>query len=256
MVFQDLLTNKDDYLRASRALLREIIKQTKHEINFQSFCFGLMQERKEASYVEMEFKVNMRINICLSWVFYMLHLHAALNCKSLFLPKERFVIQVTDLLTVSMMLGITAQVKEAGIAWDKGEKKSEWWTCFNCIFIKFIHIHSLCCVRCLFLRSGGPEVIPESDSCHPERCCVVASHSGSDHQQSWCKRLCSLVSVWTHPFWLLDSQIRPVCINNLVLLMSAAFTKCFSLSNLKRTTSGTTGLPRATESEFSSSCWK
>lgn len=93
MVFQDLLTNKDDYLRASRALLREIIKQTKHEINFQSFCFGLMQERKEAVYVDMEFK-------------------------------ERFVIQVTDLLTVSMMLGITAQVKEAGIAWDKGEKKN------------------------------------------------------------------------------------------------------------------------------------
>uniref|UniRef100_A0A4W4DNX1 DUF3677 domain-containing protein n=1 Tax=Electrophorus electricus TaxID=8005 RepID=A0A4W4DNX1_ELEEL len=93
MVFQDLLTNKDDYLRASRALLREIIKQTKHEINFQSFCLGLMQERKEAAYADMEFK-------------------------------ERFVIQVTDLLTVSMMLGITAQVKEAGIAWDKGEKKN------------------------------------------------------------------------------------------------------------------------------------
>ncbi|XP_076000277.1 integrator complex subunit 1 isoform X3 [Genypterus blacodes] len=94
MVFQDLLTNKDDYLRASRALLREIIKQTKHEINFQSFCLGLMQERKEPTYVEMEFK-------------------------------ERFVIQVTDLLTVSMMLGITAQVKEAGVACDKGEKKSK-----------------------------------------------------------------------------------------------------------------------------------
>ncbi|XP_031422445.1 integrator complex subunit 1 isoform X2 [Clupea harengus] len=92
MVFQDLLINKDDYLRASRALLREIIKQTKHEINFQSFCLGLMQERKEPNYVDMEFK-------------------------------ERFVIQVTDLLTVSMMLGITAQVKEAGVAWDKGEKK-------------------------------------------------------------------------------------------------------------------------------------
>lgn len=61
MVFQDLLTNKDDYLRASRALLREIIKQTKHEINFQSFCFGLMQERKETSYVDMEFKVNVTV---------------------------------------------------------------------------------------------------------------------------------------------------------------------------------------------------
>lgn len=58
MVFQDLLTNKDDYLRASRALLREIIKQTKHDINFQAFCLGLMQERKEASYVDMEFKVR------------------------------------------------------------------------------------------------------------------------------------------------------------------------------------------------------
>ncbi|XP_054549530.1 integrator complex subunit 1 isoform X1 [Talpa occidentalis] len=93
MVFQDLLTNKDDYLRASRALLREIIKQTKHEINFQAFCLGLMQERKEPQYLEMEFK-------------------------------ERFVVHITDILAVSMMLGITAQVKEAGIAWDKGEKKN------------------------------------------------------------------------------------------------------------------------------------
>ncbi|KAJ7305958.1 hypothetical protein JRQ81_010324 [Phrynocephalus forsythii] len=93
MVFQDLLTNKDDYLRASRALLREIIKQTKHEINFQAFCLGLMQERKEPQYNEMEFK-------------------------------DRFVIHITDLLAVSMMLSITAQVKEAGIAWDKGEKKN------------------------------------------------------------------------------------------------------------------------------------
>ncbi|XP_036913853.1 integrator complex subunit 1 isoform X2 [Sturnira hondurensis] len=93
MVFQDLLTNKDDYLRASRALLREIIKQTKHEINFQAFCLGLMQERKEPQYLDMEFK-------------------------------ERFVVHVTDVLAVAMMLGITAQVKEAGVAWDKGEKKN------------------------------------------------------------------------------------------------------------------------------------
>ncbi|XP_066129613.1 integrator complex subunit 1 isoform X1 [Saccopteryx bilineata] len=93
MVFQDLLTNKDDYLRASRALLREIIKQTKHEINFQAFCLGLMQERKEPQHLDMELK-------------------------------ERFVVHITDVLAVSMMLGITAQVKEAGIAWDKGEKKN------------------------------------------------------------------------------------------------------------------------------------
>nr|XP_051686536.1 integrator complex subunit 1 isoform X2 [Oryctolagus cuniculus] len=93
MVFQDLLTSKDDYLRASRALLREIIKQTKHEVNFQAFCLGLMQERREPQYLDMEFK-------------------------------ERFVVHITDVLAVSMMLGITAQVKEAGIAWDKGEKRN------------------------------------------------------------------------------------------------------------------------------------
>ena len=34
-------------------------------------------------------------------------------------------VHVTDVLAVSMMLGITAQVKEAGVAWDKGEKKSK-----------------------------------------------------------------------------------------------------------------------------------
>lgn len=39
--------------------------------------------------------------------------------------QERFVVHITDVLAVSMMLGITAQVKEAGIAWDKGEKKSK-----------------------------------------------------------------------------------------------------------------------------------
>lgn len=125
MVFQDLLTNKDDYLRASRALLREIIKQTKHEINFQSFCFGLMQERKETSYVEMEFKVSTYDWFPTHLIFTAMFLFWTLKCLFSSLPQERFVIQVTDLLTVSMMLGITAQVKEAGIAWDKGEKKSE-----------------------------------------------------------------------------------------------------------------------------------
>lgn len=44
---------------------------------------------------------------------------------------------MTDLLTVSMMLGITAQVKEAGIAWDKGEKKSE--CCASLVMLYFIN---------------------------------------------------------------------------------------------------------------------
>uniref|UniRef100_UPI00358F4073 integrator complex subunit 1 n=1 Tax=Myxine glutinosa TaxID=7769 RepID=UPI00358F4073 len=93
LVFQELLVNKEDFLRASRLLLREIAKQCKHEMDFQAFCQGLMEERNEPPFLEME-------------------------CK------ERFVIQITDLLTLSMMLSITAQVKEAGIACDKGEKKN------------------------------------------------------------------------------------------------------------------------------------
>lgn len=115
----------------------------------------------------------------------------------MFIPvlQERFVIQVTDLLTVSMMLGITAQVKEAGIAWDKGEKKSE---CY--VFVLMMYLWSIICTisfalntRLVCVRSGGPEVVSESDSFHPERCCLVASHRGSHHQQSWRKRLRSLV---------------------------------------------------------------
>lgn len=47
-----------------------------------------------------------------------------LGCAGLCL-QERFVVHVTDVLAVAMMLGITAQVKEAGTAWDKGEKKSK-----------------------------------------------------------------------------------------------------------------------------------
>ncbi|KAJ8792733.1 hypothetical protein J1605_019553 [Eschrichtius robustus] len=177
MVFQDLLTNKDDYLRASRALLREIIKQTKHEINFQAFCLGLMQERKEPQYLDMEFKVGSPPPLppmplmppmpqaragCLllgsrpavSPVPFGVHravmgaLRArwpipeaaeAPSCKvqggagrvppgepvtSGLGVEERFVVHITDVLAVSMMLGITAQVKEAGVAWDKGEKKN------------------------------------------------------------------------------------------------------------------------------------
>lgn len=152
MVFQDLLTNKDDYLRASRALLREIIKQTKHEINFQSFCFGLMQERKEASYVDMEFKVSFHENPSVIAASTFMFSHSTLRCFSSSLPQERFVIQVTDLLTVSMMLGITAQVKEAGIAWDKGEKKSECST-FVQILSLFISVISFSLNKCLFFLS-------------------------------------------------------------------------------------------------------
>ena len=44
-VFQDLLCNREDYLRAVRALMREIVKAARHDFNFTEFALGLMEER-------------------------------------------------------------------------------------------------------------------------------------------------------------------------------------------------------------------
>lgn len=59
-VFQDLLANKDDYLRAVRGLLREIVRSLKHDINVTSFCLGLMQERMEAKFMDLDH--NLRVS--------------------------------------------------------------------------------------------------------------------------------------------------------------------------------------------------
>lgn len=59
-----------------------------------------------------------------------------------------------------------------------------------------VFIPQKCVVLILHLdcfRFGGAEVLSESDRCHPERCCVVASHRSSNHQQSWSQRLRPLV---------------------------------------------------------------
>ena len=46
--------NKDDYIRALRALFREIVRSLRHDINFSAFCLGLMQERTEQKFTELE----------------------------------------------------------------------------------------------------------------------------------------------------------------------------------------------------------
>lgn len=56
-MFQDLLCNRDDFLRAIRALFREIVRSLKHEINLVEFCRGLMQERWDPADIEQPFKV-------------------------------------------------------------------------------------------------------------------------------------------------------------------------------------------------------
>ncbi|XP_022317209.2 integrator complex subunit 1-like [Crassostrea virginica] len=93
-VFQDLLANKDDYLRAVRGLFREIVRSLKHDINLTSFCLGLMQERVEAKFNDLDHNL-----------------------------RERYVMSIGDLVTLAIFLCITPQVREAAAALARGEKK-------------------------------------------------------------------------------------------------------------------------------------
>ncbi|XP_078691976.1 integrator complex subunit 1-like [Branchiostoma floridae x Branchiostoma belcheri] len=94
VVFQELLTNREDYLRAVRALLREIIRALRGDLNFAAFCRSLMQERSEPQFTDMEG-----------------HL------------KERLLLQLTDLICLGCLLSVTAAVKEAASAVSRGDKK-------------------------------------------------------------------------------------------------------------------------------------
>ena len=51
---------REDYLRALRALFREIVRTLKFEANLVEFCRGLMQERKDSNFVELEQPLRVR----------------------------------------------------------------------------------------------------------------------------------------------------------------------------------------------------
>ena len=45
---------RDDYLRASRALLREIVRALRHELDFVALCRGFMKERTESQFKDLD----------------------------------------------------------------------------------------------------------------------------------------------------------------------------------------------------------
>ncbi|KAK3607441.1 hypothetical protein CHS0354_035142 [Potamilus streckersoni] len=92
-IFLDLLSNKEDYLRAVRALLREVVRTLRHEINFTAFCLGLMQDRSDKL-------SDLATDI-----------------------KERFLVSIADLVTLCILLGITPAIREAAAASTRGERK-------------------------------------------------------------------------------------------------------------------------------------
>ncbi|KAK8758150.1 hypothetical protein V5799_004219, partial [Amblyomma americanum] len=93
-VFQDLLINRDDYLRCLRALFREIIRSLRYDLNFTTFCLGLMQERKETQFQELDQPL-----------------------------RERLFVSITDLIVKAIFMAITPAVREAATALFRGEKK-------------------------------------------------------------------------------------------------------------------------------------
>lgn len=93
-IFQDLLMSRDDYLRPLRALLREIVRVCRHEINLAIFSRELMCPRMEI------------VQQLISFEF-----------------KERMFSSIVDLLCLCTFLAISPQVKEAAVLTHRGDKK-------------------------------------------------------------------------------------------------------------------------------------
>ncbi|EDO38544.1 predicted protein, partial [Nematostella vectensis] len=94
MVFQDLLANRDDYLRACRALLREVMRSLRYEVNCVVLCRGFMSERTESQFKDLDSPL-----------------------------KERMLISLTDLIAMTTMLSVTPAVKDVAAAFARGDKK-------------------------------------------------------------------------------------------------------------------------------------
>ncbi|ELT96897.1 hypothetical protein CAPTEDRAFT_224526 [Capitella teleta] len=93
-VFQDLLSHKEDYLRAVRSLFREICRVARQDINFTEFCLGLMQERTEKKFKDLDPTL-----------------------------KERMFLGIADLISLTILLCVTPGVREAASALVRGDHK-------------------------------------------------------------------------------------------------------------------------------------
>lgn len=90
-IYQELLMNREDYLRPLRALLREIVRVCRNDINLLIFSRALLYVRREVI-VGFEFK-------------------------------QRMFSSLVDLLCLCMFLAVSPQVKEAAVMIQRGDKK-------------------------------------------------------------------------------------------------------------------------------------
>lgn len=93
-VFIELLLNRDDYLRALRALLREVVRALRQDLPLPTFCAALlqasMQERRRAAIREFEFK-------------------------------DRLMSSLADLTTLCVFLAVSPSVRESAVLVARGD---------------------------------------------------------------------------------------------------------------------------------------
>ncbi|CAL4082032.1 unnamed protein product, partial [Meganyctiphanes norvegica] len=93
--FQALLCNHEDFLRALRALLREIVRALRHDMQYQKFCHGLMKECKLPGFHDT------------------------------FEHKERMFHSITDLIVLTLFVAISPGVRESAALMFRGEPREK-----------------------------------------------------------------------------------------------------------------------------------
>ncbi|XP_014467728.1 PREDICTED: integrator complex subunit 1 isoform X2 [Dinoponera quadriceps] len=93
-IFQELLMNREDYLRPLRTLFREIVRVCRHDINLTIFARTLMSERADLAQQLLTFEF-----------------------------KDRMFMSIADLLCLCMLMAISPQVKEAATLSQRADKK-------------------------------------------------------------------------------------------------------------------------------------
>lgn len=93
-IFQELLMNREDYLRPLRALLREIVRVCRHDINLIVFVRTLMSDRQDLAQQLLNFEF-----------------------------KDRMFISIADLLCLCMFMAISPQIREAATLSQRADKK-------------------------------------------------------------------------------------------------------------------------------------
>ncbi|XP_065065814.1 integrator complex subunit 1-like [Rhopilema esculentum] len=94
LVFQDLLANREDYIKALKALFREVVRVLRFEINFVAFCRGLMQERNDSFFADLDQPL-----------------------------KDRIFSSLVSLICMAMLVSVSPAVKEIAVAMGRGEKR-------------------------------------------------------------------------------------------------------------------------------------